>query len=779
MFPGSASVRPAPGANGARPSLAPATLLAVALAAMASAWLSRVAAFSAGELSLVWPPAGIAYGALLVLGGRGLAAATLGVVAWAIHYGADPPIIACAAAASVVGPLAGVSVMRWLLGSDRTDPNPGSQLRWLLALYAATIAVGAPLAALVGTAGLSLSASYAGESPAAIFVGYWLVESLGVLLFAPAVEALLRGSRGLRMPSFDAATIAAALALALLGVALIGMDEPGYARATTHLFLPLAAFCAIRRDALTSHWTLVACATLLLTVGALCSSHEAGQADRGFGLFSGALIVFSATGLAQVLQAVSADRRGALQAVARAAHEDPATGLANARGLAVLLEARIAAEPAHGFGLIGVRLRNLDAAVDLLDESEAGRVIASLQRSLAAAPGMSALGRPEPDRFVAIWSGADPASLEQAAETLLTELAAVRIAAGAVTMQLAPAIGAVWVPPRPDLNVDLLRVALREAVLDASLRVERPLRTATLDDGLLTRHRIRLAATERVREAILSRRLLLLAQPLAANRPECATDGHDIEVLVRLLDPQGAIITPAEFLPAVAAADLAIDLDRAVVASVFDWFVAHPDALARTAKCAINLSATSLADPEFAGFARAALQSRELPAGRFAFEITESSELLNPIQAAESIAQLRSLGFRVALDDFGTGLSTFDYLKKLPVDYLKIDGSFVRDLETDPIDADIIASIVQVAQRRGLRTVAEYVSTPELRERVTRLGVDYSQGYAISEPVPIAQALAVMTPRPLPPLQRADSPPTRGPEAAAPAPVLPGVASHR
>lgn len=733
----------APAGQGASPAL----LLGIAAATFGSAWLSRLAAFSAGEFSLVWPPAGIAYGALLVLGLPGLMASAAGVLGWALlAHGFDPAMLGCAVAASVAGPVAGVAVQRRLLGAHAGEAQQHSRLRWLLTLYAATIAVGAPLAALIGTTGLSLAASYAGESPVAIFVGYWLIESLGVLLFAPAIEALLSAPQRLRLPRLDPGTLGGAVALAALGSALVAIDQADYARATTHLFLPLAAFCAIRREALTSHWTLVACAALFLTVHALCGISGAGPVDRNLGLFSGALTVFSATALAQVLQAISADRRSALDAVARAAREDPATGLANARGLAALLEARLDRDRAQGFGLIGVRLRNLDAAVDLLDEADAGRVIASLQRMLAEAPAVEALARPEPDRFVAVWSGKDPGSLEIAAEALLRELAAIRIAAGALTLQLAPAIGAIWVPPAPDLQADLLRVALREAELDASLRVERPLRTGTLDDGLLNRHRVRLAATERVREAILSRRLLLLAQPLVANRPECGSDGHDIEVLVRLLDPAGRMIPPAEFLPAVAAADLAIDLDRAVVASVFDWFVAHPDALARTAKCAINLSATSLADPGFARFALAALQSRRLPAARFAFEITESSELLNPVQAAESITQLRAMGFRIALDDFGTGLSTFDYLKKLPVDYLKIDGSFVRDLETDPIDAEIVASIVQVAKRRGLRTVAEYVCTPALRRLVTQLGVDYSQGYAISEPVPIAQALAPAAP---------------------------------
>ena len=721
-------------------------LLGIALATVAGAWLSRAIAFSANEFSLFWPPAGIAYGALLAIGPRGLAAAAMGVLAWALFaYGPDPAILGCALAASVAGPLAAVAVQRRLLDASRSRGNEPTELRRLLSLYAASQAAGAPVAALIGTFGLRLSPSYDGGSMLSIFVGYWLVESLGVLLFAPAVQALLDAPRGQRALHLDMPIVGLAAALALLGVGLASIGEPGYARGLTHLFLPLAAFCAIRCAKPTAYWTLVACAALLLTTHALGDSGTGLPGERQVDLFSGALLVFSATALAQVLQAVSADRRTALAALARAAHEDPATGLANLRGLDELLQNRLAHRRQAGFGLVGVRLRNLDAAVDLLDESDAGRVIATLQRALAQTPGVEALARPEPDRFVAIWRGGEPDDLEAVAAGMLRQLEAIRIAAGSVTMQLAPALGAVWVSPRPGLNAELLRLTLREAELDAALRVERPLRVGIVDDGLLARHRARLSATERVREAILARRLLLLAQPIAPNRPECALQGHDLEVLVRLIDSDGALIAPADFLPAVAAAGLAIDLDRAVVARVSDWYADHPQALARTAKCAINLSATSLADPGFPEYAKAALPDRGLPADRFAFEITESSELLNPAQAAESLTQLRALGFRVALDDFGTGLSTFDYLKKLPVDYVKIDGSFVRDLEADPVDAEIVASIVRVARRRGLRTVAEYVSSEALRQRVTELGVDHSQGYAIGRPIPIAEVLGLTT----------------------------------
>jgi EAL domain-containing protein (putative c-di-GMP-specific phosphodiesterase class I) len=288
----------------------------------------------------------------------------------------------------------------------------------------------------------------------------------------------------------------------------------------------------------------------------------------------------------------------------------------------------------------------------------------------------------------------------------------------------------------------VVRVAVRDAELAAALHVERPLHAARLEGSLLAAHRARVTATERVREAILARRLLLMAQPIVPNRAGLAPPGRDVEVLTRLVDAAGVIIPPVEFLPAVAAAGLAVDLDRAVVSTVFDWVVRNPRALQLTAKCAINLSATSLSDPAFPGFVRAELAARALPAQRLAFEITESSELLNPTQAAGTLAQLRAMGFRVALDDFGTGLSTFDYLKKLPVDYIKIDGSFIRDVEHDPVDAEIVAAIVRVAARCGLVTVAEYVSSQSLRQRVTELGVDYSRGYAVGEPISLENALS-------------------------------------
>jgi EAL domain-containing protein (putative c-di-GMP-specific phosphodiesterase class I)/GGDEF domain-containing protein len=718
------------------------TWLAIAVGVMAGAFLSRAAAFSAHSMSLCWPPAGIAYAALEVLGPPALLPVAAGILAWAVvAYAGTPAMVPFALAASLLGPIFGVAARHTLLERGALGADPAKPLHRLLAFYVGVALVGAPAAAALGSIGLQLGAQYADQPWVAVFAGYWLVECLGVLLFAPAAAELLAAPRGQRLPRFDAATLLGAALLAGLSVLLVRGIDPEYARVLGYLFLPLAAFCGMRCDARATHCTLLACATLLLTTLAYNYDALALSVSREFVLLEGALVVFLGTALAQVLHAVSSERARALASLARAAREDPATGFLNARGLEEVLAARLADGNARGFGVIGVRLRNLEAALDLLEPADGARLVTALQQTFARLPGVAALARPEPARVVALYECGGLAQLESSAEKLLREAQSMRVAAGQVVMRIAPAVGAVWAAPRIGLAPAVVQLALREAELDGALQMERPLRVRAVDGSAVEAQRARLELVERVREAILARRMRLLAQRIVPNRTECALDGHDVEVLIRLIDARGSVMAPAEFLPAVVSGDLAVDLDRAVVRNVFDWFAQRGAAFARTAKCAINLSATSLGTPGFIDFVHAELAASRLSAARLAFEITESSELINPLQAAAALDTLRGMGFRVALDDFGTGLSTFDYLKKLPVDYIKIDGSFIRNLDSSPVDAEIVGSIVRVAAQCRLRTVAEYVATPQLRAEVTRLGVDYSQGYAIAQPEPIEDVL--------------------------------------
>jgi EAL domain-containing protein (putative c-di-GMP-specific phosphodiesterase class I) len=175
-------------------------------------------------------------------------------------------------------------------------------------------------------------------------------------------------------------------------------------------------------------------------------------------------------------------------------------------------------------------------------------------------------------------------------------------------------------------------------------------------------------------------------------------------------------------------------LDLTVMEQTFEWFAAHPHALEALNHCAINLSGPTVASPAVAERIALGLQQHRLPAHKFTFEITESQAIANPGQATDTIRAIRACGCRVAIDDFGTGVATFDYLKRFDVDYIKIDGAFVKDLLDDPVDRVIVESIVKVAHQLGVRTVAEFVSSAELHQAVTELGVDESQGFAFGEP---------------------------------------------
>jgi GGDEF domain-containing protein len=422
----------------------PWVLLAIALSVAAGAYLSREAANSANAFSVFWPPAGIAFAALQVFGAAAIAPVAAGIAIWAmLTLGADPVMIPFAVAASVAGPWCGVRAQRVFLETAARHGEPLTRLRVLVSFYAAEALVGAPVAATLGTQGLRLAGLYPDEPVAAVWAAYWLVECLGALLFAPAIIELLLAPHGARRLRFDLPTLTGAFLLALLCRALAEAGEQDYASVMAYLFLPLVAFCGVRCDARASHWTLVVCAALILTVLALGAPPRLEPGLREFALFESALVVFVATALAQVLQAISEDRRGALAAVAKAAREDPATGLPNGRGLDEALEDRLGRRDGPGFGVIGVRLRNLDAAVDLLDAHEGARLAAAMGQTLRRVPGVFALARPETSRFVALCGTADPGHLNASAEQLLRELEAVRVAAGGVALRLAPAVGVV------------------------------------------------------------------------------------------------------------------------------------------------------------------------------------------------------------------------------------------------------------------------------------------------------------------------------------------------
>lgn len=246
-----------------------------------------------------------------------------------------------------------------------------------------------------------------------------------------------------------------------------------------------------------------------------------------------------------------------------------------------------------------------------------------------------------------------------------------------------------------------------------------------------------------IQGAIDRGQLALLGQPI---RPTRGTAGGPYyEVLVRLLDEERREISPGEFLSAAERYQLMEELDRWVIASTLRMLAPRARELACLhARFAINLSGQSLSSPTFLEYVVGQLTASGVPPRLVCFEITETVAIANIQRAQAFMHALRRLGCRFSLDDFGAGLSSFGYLKLFPVDTLKIDGGFIRDLDTNVVSQSVVAAISEVARVMQLETVAEYVQRAEVMDLLGRLGVTWAQGYLVGEPAPLRRQLEAL-----------------------------------
>jgi diguanylate cyclase (GGDEF)-like protein len=246
----------------------------------------------------------------------------------------------------------------------------------------------------------------------------------------------------------------------------------------------------------------------------------------------------------------------------------------------------------------------------------------------------------------------------------------------------------------------------------------------------------------RLRDAIAENRFQLYAQlitPISA----AASARPYYELLLRMIDEDGETLGPDRFLSAANRYQLMPTIDRWVIDQAIALLKPHAELLAGHAVgFAINFSGQSLSDDDFGDFLLGRIANSGLDPAVFTFELTETATVANIARAEALMRRLRHLGCGVALDDFGTGLSSLSYLRQLPVTTLKIDGSFVRDILKDTRSDSMVHAIAQLARSMSIATVAEYVETDEIRQRVAALGVDYGQGFAIGQPLPFSDVLA-------------------------------------
>jgi EAL domain-containing protein (putative c-di-GMP-specific phosphodiesterase class I) len=257
-----------------------------------------------------------------------------------------------------------------------------------------------------------------------------------------------------------------------------------------------------------------------------------------------------------------------------------------------------------------------------------------------------------------------------------------------------------------------------------------------LDDADLTRRQGEMQWVPRIDQALEDDRFRLWLQPIVPVMTGPG-EGEHFELLLRLVDEQGEIVPPGVFLPAAERYGLSTNLDRWVVGTALGWLSRKAQLLERLHLCSINLSGTSLTDEDFLEFVHKQLEQSTVRAQQICFEITETAAITNLSKAMTFMGALKGRGCRFALDDFGSGLSSFVYLKTLPVDYLKIDGAFVKRIAEDEVDLALVRSINDVAKAMGKCTIAEFVESDAILEKLRAIEVDYAQGYGIGHPAPI------------------------------------------
>ena len=257
-------------------------------------------------------------------------------------------------------------------------------------------------------------------------------------------------------------------------------------------------------------------------------------------------------------------------------------------------------------------------------------------------------------------------------------------------------------------------------------------------DAELARRHGEIQWVTRIPQALEEHRFHLVYQPIVP-LDSVLSEGEHHELLIRMEDEERRIVEPGAFLPAAERYNLSVKIDRWVTGKALAWLKGNPKRLKSLSLCTINLSGRSLGDEEFLEFIIRQFDETNIPPAKICFEVTETAAIANLVNATRFMQALKKLGCRFALDDFGSGLSSFAYLKNLPVDFLKIDGTFVKNIVDNSIDLAVVKSINEIGQAMGKRTIAEHVENAAILEKLKlpEIGVDYAQGYGIARPRPI------------------------------------------
>ena len=707
---------------------------------LAGAWLADRFIHAPNQVALFWPASGLAYAAVLRYGLRWCGFIAVSVLLFHLLLSPAPPaFLGFSIASNTLGALAGAAY------ALHSKPDSQMTVRGGLLLLRGGMVM-ALTSALIGVAGMRWSSMI---DNAAVLPGVakWAMgDLLGVISVSPGV-LLLTAPRS-KNPDVPPASDYSPLQEKLIWIfALIvtfgliywgGSHGSNYALGLASLPMTLLLWSAIRFQPV---WTAVGTTATILFLTLMTGFGLAGFTPPDAPLDSALLLIFLSLFAVtpMVLLAAGHERRIAVRKVLRRATTDAATGLANRAGfeeaLRQALDERGLTQSLAYLDLDHFTLVN-DTASHAAGDALIQGVASLLKARVRSSDRVFRIGG---DEF-ALLLECDAPEAELRCQQLLSAIESYRVGWHDHVLNSTASIGLASFRPGRSDYASLLSQVDAACFTAKELGGNRVCVSATDTETHQNTEAMRWAV--RIREALDHDLFELDCQSIAALH-DGSGEGEHFEVLLRMRDPTtGQRLLPGYFIPAAERFRLGTQVDRHVVELVLHWFEARPELAVGVGLCAINLTAASMVDAAFGQYLAKRVQQSAFPASKLCFEITETSAVRDLDRAQHFIDEMRALGCRFALDDFGTGFCSFNYLRSLDVDYFKIDGSFVRELDSSPLATAVIRSITDIAHVLSKHTIAEHTENDAVLATLRTLGVDYAQGYAIDRPQPIAEYFA-------------------------------------
>jgi diguanylate cyclase (GGDEF)-like protein len=425
---------------------------------------------------------------------------------------------------------------------------------------------------------------------------------------------------------------------------------------------------------------------------------------------------------------------------------DPLTGLLSWDGFKTRVDAwQRNCAPGAMVSMLYGDIDRLHLVNDLAGFSEGDRVIArcgvAIRRALIGADSFAC--RLSGDRFTVFLPHMNLAQARQLGESICREVSAGLVSSDQPDHPVSMSWGAVAVAVA-DLHLDHRIAEAEIACKTAKDRGRGRVEVYQDSDQSMIRRHDEIGLIGSVREALRNERIVVFAQPITPLINQNLPTTY--ELLVRIVDAKGNIVEAADFMSAATRYQILPEIDRAVVERAFEQLSKNPGAHGPL-RVSINLSGPTVSDPEFLEWLLSSMAKYGIDGTCLAFEITEAAAAANLSQVQQFIRRMTSHGVRFALDDFGTGVSSLAYLKNLEINTIKLDGSYVRDVLTNPRSQALVRAIVQLAEAMGITTVAEYVESNGVRDRLAALGIQFGQGFALGRPGPLGDVLAALAER--------------------------------